>query len=69
MSGPIEEDDENFKDFVNGYSWRRIEMKKNVTLLGYYGIYFYGKECSLMWELWRELIVDQINYGILKMYL
>jgi hypothetical protein len=51
MSKPIEEDDENFKGFVNGYSWHKIEMKKNVTLFGYYGIYFYGKECSLIWYL------------------
>jgi hypothetical protein len=35
MSGPIEEDDENFKGFVNDYSWHKIEMKKNVTILGY----------------------------------
>jgi hypothetical protein len=29
---------------MNGYSWHEIEMRINVTLLGYYGIYFDGKE-------------------------
>ncbi len=69
VEGPIEKDDENFKGIVNGYSWHEIEMKRNVTLLGCYGIYFDRKEYSLMWELWRELIVDQNNFRILKMYL
>jgi hypothetical protein len=29
----------------------RIEMGRDITLLGYFGIYFEGKELSLMWEL------------------
>jgi hypothetical protein len=44
-----------------------IEMGRVITLLGYFGIYFERKEYSLMWELWKELIMDQNNFGILKM--
>jgi hypothetical protein len=46
-----------------------IEMGRDITLLGYFGIYFEGKEYSLMGSLMsRELIMDPNNFGILKMY-